>query len=169
MLNNRSPLSLLLTKAESSLPDPTPAQREILARLKGVQARIEEGRLRVAVLGQFKRGKSTLLNALLGTSLLPTGITPVTAIPTFIRAASSPSIRVEFEDPRESLHSREESDFRSVLARYVSEVENPDNRAKVLRSRSRSSPRASARASFSSISRVWARHSSTILVRPKPY
>ena len=133
MLNNTSLLSLLLTKAEASLPDPTPAQREILVKLKGVQTRIEEGRLRVAVLGQFKRGKSTLLNALLGVPLLPTGITPVTAIPTFIREASSPSLRVEFEGARELFYSRNESDFPSILARYVSEAENPDNRAKVRR------------------------------------
>jgi GTPase Era involved in 16S rRNA processing len=133
MLNNTSPLSLLLTKAEASLPDPTPTQRELLAKLEGVQTRIEEGRLRVAVLGQFKRGKSTLLNALLGTPLLPTGITPVTAIPTFIRAANSPSIRVEFDDAREPFHSRDEFDFPNILGRYVSEAENPANRAKVRR------------------------------------
>ena len=133
MLNNTSPLSLLLTKAEASLPDPTPTQRDILAKLKGVQTRIEEGRLRVAVLGQFKRGKSTLLNALLGIPLLPTGITPVTAIPTFISAANRPSICVEFNDAREPFRSRDESDFPSILTRYVSEAENPDNCAKVRR------------------------------------
>jgi ABC-type polysaccharide/polyol phosphate transport system ATPase subunit len=69
-----SSLSAFLAEAAASLPDPTPAQRDILTKLKDVQTRIEEGRLRVAVLGQFKRGKSTLLNALLGTPLLPTGI-----------------------------------------------------------------------------------------------
>jgi hypothetical protein len=40
----------------------------------------------LAVLGQFKRGKSTLLNALLGEPLLPTSVVPLTAIPTFLRA-----------------------------------------------------------------------------------
>jgi hypothetical protein len=128
-----SSLSVLIAKAEASLPDPTPTQRELLAKLVGVQTRIEEGRLRVAVLGQFKRGKSTLLNALLGVPLLPTGITPVTAIPTFVREASSPSLRVEFEGAGEPFYSRNESDFPSILARYVSEAENPDNRAKVRR------------------------------------
>ena len=68
-----SSLGALLAEAAASLPDPTPAQRDILAKLAGTEARIVEGRLRVAVLGQFKRGKSTLLNALLGTPLLPTG------------------------------------------------------------------------------------------------
>jgi ribosome biogenesis GTPase A len=63
------------------------AGAQILERLSRLQARLDEGLLRVAVLGQFKRGKSTLLNALLGAPVVPIGVTPVTAIPTS-RAAS---------------------------------------------------------------------------------
>ena len=76
-----------------------------MAKLDEALARTEEGRLRVAMLGQFKRGKSTLLNALLGVPLLPTGITPVTAIPTYVHAASSPLLRIEFEGSRKPLES----------------------------------------------------------------
>ena len=74
-----------------------------MAKLDEALARTEEGRLRVAMLGQFKRGKSTLLNALLGFPLLPTGITPVTAIPTYVRVESAPSLRIEFEGSRKPL------------------------------------------------------------------
>jgi small GTP-binding protein len=123
-----SSLNALLIQAEASLADPTPTQREILAKLKEVQARIEEGCLRVAVLGQFKRGKSTLLNALLGTLLLPTGITPVTAIPTFVKSGNKAHVRIEFNDAREPLESFIESEFSGILARFVSEAENPGNR-----------------------------------------
>jgi len=42
-------------------------------------ARVSEGRFYVACVGQFKRGKSTLLNALAGHTVLPTGFVPVTA------------------------------------------------------------------------------------------
>ncbi len=79
-------LDTLLARAMSSVPRPTAAQQELLVRLSRLRTRLDEGLLRVAVLGQFKRGKSTLLNALLGVPLLPTGVTPVTAIPTFIKA-----------------------------------------------------------------------------------
>ena len=126
-----SSLIALLTKAEASLADPTPTPREILANLKDVQARIEEGRLRDAVLGQFKRGKSTLLNALLGTLLLPTGITPVTAIPTFVKSGNKAYLRIEFNGAKEPLESCIESDFSGILARYVSETENPGSRDEV--------------------------------------
>ena len=41
-------------------------------------ARVSEGRFYVACVGQFKRGKSTLLNALVGHEVVPTGFIPVT-------------------------------------------------------------------------------------------
>lgn len=52
---------------------------------KDLADRIVEGRFYVACLGQFKRGKSTLINALIGDPVLPVGCTPVTAVPTVVR------------------------------------------------------------------------------------
>lgn len=52
-------------------------------RLAVLRERLVRERFHLAVLGQFKRGKSTLLNALLGETLLPTAVLPLTAIPTF--------------------------------------------------------------------------------------
>ena len=83
----RASLDELLARAISSTQGSSEAQHRILEKLGDLGARFEEGRLRVAVIGQFKRGKNTLLNALLGAPLLPTGVTPVTAIPTFIEAS----------------------------------------------------------------------------------
>ena len=48
-------------------------------------ARVSEGRFYLACIGQFKRGKSTLINALIGEPVLPVGFIPVTAVPTVIR------------------------------------------------------------------------------------
>src|SRR5579871_3583306 len=47
-------------------------------RLGELRSRLEGGQFHLAVLGQFKRGKSTLLNALLGQEILATGIVPLT-------------------------------------------------------------------------------------------
>jgi ribosome biogenesis GTPase A len=41
-----------------------------------LRERIREGLFYVACVGQFKRGKSTLLNALIGKPLLPVGVPP---------------------------------------------------------------------------------------------
>ncbi len=47
--------------------------------------RVQAGVFRVLVLGEFKRGKSTLINALLGANLLPANVTPTTALLTLIK------------------------------------------------------------------------------------
>src|SRR5262245_52081300 len=42
--------------------------------------KLDDERFSVVVLGEFNHGKSTFINALLGSPLLPTGITPTTAL-----------------------------------------------------------------------------------------
>ena len=57
--------------------------------------------LNIAIVGQFSSGKSTFLNTLLGREILPTGLTPVTAKPTFIKYAPNFSLRVDYENGKE--------------------------------------------------------------------
>jgi GTPase SAR1 family protein len=81
-------------------------------------------------LGQFKRGKSTLLNALLGEPLLPTAVVPLTAIPTFIRLGDAPKIRVSYENGRdiEEFTGNTSEERMEFLKRVVTEEGNPRNR-----------------------------------------
>ena len=65
---------------------------------RGLAARVAEGRFYLACIGQFKRGKSTLINALVGECLLPVGFVPVTAVPTVIRYGPQRRARVQFRD-----------------------------------------------------------------------
>lgn len=46
--------------------------------LSDTDRRLDRAQLRVLVLGEIKQGKSTLINALLGEALLPSGVTPTT-------------------------------------------------------------------------------------------
>jgi ribosome biogenesis GTPase A len=84
-------------------------------------ARASEGRFFVACIGQFKRGKSTLINALVGAPILPVGFIPVTAVPTVIRFGERESARVRGRD----------GSWREIavadLGEYVSEEHNPEN------------------------------------------
>jgi len=88
-------------------------------------ARVSEGRFYVACVGQFKRGKSTLLNALVGHEVVPTGFVPVTAVPTVIRFGDEPHARVRMRDGA----------WRDVamtdLKEYVTEELNPENKKAV--------------------------------------
>jgi len=84
-------------------------------------ARVSEGRFYLACIGQFKRGKSTLINALVGEPILPVGFIPVTAVPTVIRYGSQPRARIQFR--KGSWQEVAPSD----LEQYVSEEHNPEN------------------------------------------
>src|SRR5450432_2915292 len=54
-------------------------------QLEELAERVQAGLFRVLVVGEFKRGKSTLINALLGANLLPANVTPTTALLTLIK------------------------------------------------------------------------------------
>jgi small GTP-binding protein len=60
--------------------------------------RLAEERLVLVVLGEFNRGKSTFLNALLGRSLLPVGITPTTPALVHVSYGEPPSGEVVLAD-----------------------------------------------------------------------
>ena len=85
-------------------------------------ARVSEGRFYVACVGQFKRGKSTLLNALVGYDVVPTGFVPVTAVPTVIRYGDELHARVRMRD------GAWRDVVMSDLKNYVTEELNPENK-----------------------------------------
>lgn len=66
-------------------------------------AQNENRLLRIGIIGQVKRGKSSFLNSLLfnGESILPKAATPMTAALTKINYAQSPSATVEFYSEKE--------------------------------------------------------------------
>ena len=53
--------------------------------LSDIQSQIEHAELIVPVVGGFSAGKSTLINSFLGTGILPTAVTPETALATELR------------------------------------------------------------------------------------
>ncbi|WP_237397164.1 dynamin family protein [Okeania sp. KiyG1] len=62
---------------------------------------LDIGNLRILIIGDFNRGKSTILNALLGKNLLPTGVTAATAIPTFVKYGKQEKVVVHQKDGTE--------------------------------------------------------------------
>jgi GTPase SAR1 family protein len=101
--------------------------------LRGLLDRLCEQRFHLAILGQFKRGKSTLLNALLGEEALPVSVIPLTAIPTFIRAGDRRQVLVTFSngDPGIEYAADGADELSRFLAQYVTEEANPRNRLEV--------------------------------------
>jgi len=97
----------------------TDRDREQLAALRD---RLAAARLRVLVAGEAKRGKSTLINALLGRPVLPSGVTPLTALATTVRYGQDPHAEVRFGDGHEEKHPL------AALGDLVTERSNPRNR-----------------------------------------
>jgi len=88
---------------------------------RALLARVRDGLFYVACVGQFKRGKSSLINALLGDAILPAGVAPVTTVITVVRHGPDRSARVRFAA----------GDWQDIplddLALYVTEEQNPEN------------------------------------------
>jgi GTP-binding protein EngB required for normal cell division len=97
----------------------------LCGRLDGLVENWRARRFTLLVAGEFKRGKSTLINALVGRPLLPSGMLPVTAVPTRLRAGANDRAEVLFEDGRrEAIPIAQAPD-------YLTETSNPGNRLSV--------------------------------------
>jgi GTP-binding protein EngB required for normal cell division len=96
-------------------------QKDLLLRAWNLGDKLVAEQFNLVVLGQFKRGKSTLINALLGADLLPTAVVPLTSIVTIIHHGPEPRAVVSFLDGR-TLEVPV-----SDIATFITEPENPKN------------------------------------------
>jgi len=90
--------------------------------VRGLLSRLAEDRFNLVVVGQFKRGKSSLVNALLGQEILPTSIVPLTSIITAVRYGLEERALVSHEGSTAVV-----SVPVSALVEYVTELGNPNN------------------------------------------
>ncbi len=88
---------------------------------RAVARRVQENTFDIVVVGQYKRGKTTFINALLGADLLPTAVVPLTSIATRIFYAPRPAAQIRFLDGRCEEVPVED------LALYITERGNPGN------------------------------------------
>jgi GTP-binding protein EngB required for normal cell division len=100
---------------------------EFRARLNAIISRLEDRRFEIALFGRVSSGKSSLLNALLAESVLPVGVTPITAVPTRITYGTAAAVQVWFAANR-SVQCGVES-----LPEFVAEQQNPGNNKHVTR------------------------------------
>ncbi len=98
------------------------AQDGVAADAREARAALAGRCFNVAVMGQFKRGKSTLINALLGRELLPADVAPITTAVTVVEHGAHEAAVVHFAD------GHDEPIEAGRLRLFVSEEENPGNR-----------------------------------------
>jgi hypothetical protein len=98
-------------------------------RLRQAKARLLADHVRVLVVGEFKKGKSMLVNGLVGAPVCPVLDDLSTAVPTVVRHADSPS--VELVRVLDQARTERTSVPVDDLARYASEAGNPGNRERL--------------------------------------
>ncbi|HEV8559808.1 MAG TPA: dynamin family protein [Actinophytocola sp.] len=97
---------------------------DLEARLRRARARLLDDHVRVLVVGEFKQGKSMLVNGLVGAPACPVFDDISTAVPTVVRHAEEPSVTlVRMGEPAER-----EAVPVERLADFASELGNPGNR-----------------------------------------
>jgi len=79
----------------------------------------------LVIVGLFKRGKSSLINALIGRELAPVAVTPLTSVITFFEYGTETKAAVLFKD------GRNETIPLPDVVQFVSEEENPENKKRV--------------------------------------
>jgi len=89
--------------------------------------RMESAAFEVGVFGRVSSGKSSLLNYILQTNVLPIGVTPVTAIPTRISHGPVAEAGIEFAEAQPQIIPLSE------LAEFATEQKNPGNKKHVTR------------------------------------
>jgi GTP-binding protein EngB required for normal cell division len=100
---------------------------EFRPALSAILDKLESPLFQIAVFGRVSSGKSSLLNHILETDILPVGVTPITAVPTRLVYGAEPKLAVSYVD------KRPESTSIARLAEFVSEQYNPNNAKHVTR------------------------------------
>jgi ribosome biogenesis GTPase A len=111
--------STLLSVAEGE------ADLSLLTELKEFSLKIQQGKFYLSVAGLFKRGKSSIINALLDKNIAPVAITPLTAIVTLFEFGEAPLAEVHY------LNGTTDQIKIEHIPLYVTEDENPDNTKQV--------------------------------------
>lgn len=100
---------------------------EFRGTIASILDRAEDKSFEIAVFGRVSSGKSSLLNAMLDTDILPVGVTPVTAVPSRITFGDTPAMQVSFTD------SPPQTFDIARLGEFATEQQNPGNAKHVTR------------------------------------
>lgn len=98
----------------------------LVKEIESLDEKLDNEDFYVVIVGQFKRGKSSLINALLGVPLAPVAVTPLTSAITIFAHGARSYGEVTFADGSRTEVSPDE------LASYISEDQNAENYKQVI-------------------------------------
>ena len=109
---------------------------DLEGRLRATRVRLLDDRVRVLVVGEFKQGKSLLVNALLSAPVCPVFDDVATAVATAVSFAPEPELTLVRSAPDGDGRAREQrtrrtdltvDELAAVVAEHVTEARNPQN------------------------------------------
>lgn len=93
-----------------------PVVQSLLSSIRETEKLLKTRRFRVAVVGEFNKGKSSFINALLGREILPVDVLPMTATLNRITYGTKPKAYLEYKD------GRRENVKIEYLSRYITKL-----------------------------------------------
>ncbi|MDQ1418651.1 MAG: hypothetical protein QOJ52_613 [Acidimicrobiaceae bacterium] len=122
-------LVVLIAEIEQACADA--GRADLAGQLALRRARVAEPDVAVVVAGDYKAGKSSLVNALVGADICPVDEDVATAVPTLVRYAPEPVVLVRREPDGDEGAPEPEPVPVDSLASYASERANPGNRERL--------------------------------------
>ena len=114
----------LVTQASAAYDRP-----DLARRLEATLTRLSDPAFHVLVVGEFKQGKSSLINALVNAPICPVDDDVATAVPTAVGYGEQPSAVVRYEDDAGNQAAQQIPV--DDVATYVTEAGNPENRSRI--------------------------------------
>ena len=100
---------------------------EFRAPLEHFIEKMENPTYEIAFFGRVSSGKSSLLNRIIGVDLLPTGVTPVTSVPTRVKNGPAPKLLTWTAGGNWNTYSVDR------LPDFITEARNPGNEKRITR------------------------------------
>ena len=118
-----------LAESAAQLDELAPRTGLSLASASAITDRLARSPFRVLVLGEFSRGKSTFINALLRQKVLPASVRPTTAVICAIRSGPAPKATIHWRDgsrPSETVQLPVESIDKALTVLTAKNGQAPD-------------------------------------------
>jgi small GTP-binding protein len=109
----------ILRSVSACVPE---AGNELRACIQDLFARLAEDRFNLVIVGRFNRGKTSLMNAILGTDRLPTGIVPLTSVITTVGYGSKERAVLKYDN-----RILDKEIPIALLSQHITQQNNPGN------------------------------------------